>query len=205
MPVIPGINKDITLISKDLNDKIHEPKHQRNLVLIIVCIALLLDNMLYMVIVPIIPEHLHKLEMEKQAKLTTKTTLSYHNPHSTIMSHLVTPHPLNSNNNNNNNNIKNNLNKHDKHESDESSEEHKTTKTASGSGGGAGGRGNVKPKTVTAIALLNAQPQPKYQMNVTSYSSTKKNSKQDNNKEDVWVGLLFASKAMVQLLIGPFR
>ena len=138
MPVIPGINKDITLISKDLNDKIHEPKHQRNLVLIIVCIALLLDNMLYMVIVPIIPEHLHKLEMEKQAKLTTKTTLSYYNPHSTIMSHLVTPHPLNSNNNNNNN-IKNNLNKHDKHESDESGEEHKTTKTTSGSGGGVNG------------------------------------------------------------------
>lgn len=70
MPVIPGINKDISLLSKEVNDKIHEPKHQRNLVLIIVCIALLLDNMLYMVIVPIIPEYLHKID---QAKSTTTT------------------------------------------------------------------------------------------------------------------------------------
>ena len=51
------------MLTKDFQDKINEPKHQRNLVLIIVCIALLLDNMLYMVIVPIIPEHLRKIDM----------------------------------------------------------------------------------------------------------------------------------------------
>lgn len=38
--------------------KLQEPKAQRKLILIIVCIALLLDNMLYMVIVPIIPDYL---------------------------------------------------------------------------------------------------------------------------------------------------
>ncbi|KAK7004157.1 vesicular acetylcholine transporter-B [Biomphalaria glabrata] len=41
-------------------DKIRDPKSQRRLVLVIVCIALLLDNMLYMVIVPIIPNFLTK-------------------------------------------------------------------------------------------------------------------------------------------------
>ena len=36
-------------------DRVQEPKYQRKLVLVTVSIALLLDNMLYMVIVPIIP------------------------------------------------------------------------------------------------------------------------------------------------------
>lgn len=38
--------------------KLQEPKAQRKLILVIVSIALLLDNMLYMVIVPIIPDYL---------------------------------------------------------------------------------------------------------------------------------------------------
>ncbi|XP_035671424.1 vesicular acetylcholine transporter-like [Branchiostoma floridae] len=42
-------------------EKIQDPKSQRKLVLVIVCIALLLDNMLYMVIVPIIPDYLHSI------------------------------------------------------------------------------------------------------------------------------------------------
>lgn len=77
MPVIPGINKDISLLSKEVNDKIHEPKHQRNLVLIIVCIALLLDNMLYMVIVPIIPEYLHKIDQAKSSTTTMATRYEF--------------------------------------------------------------------------------------------------------------------------------
>lgn len=180
MPVIPVINKDITLLSKDINDKIHEPKHQRNLVLIIVCIALLLDNMLYMVIVPIIPEHLHKIEMENQARLALKTTTTL-NPHSTIMTHLNLATQF--------------YNKQEKDDSGESDEK-KTTKPSSG-------RGNVKAKSATAISLLNASPPPRQYYNVTSQLSKTEDEKQ--NKEDIWVGLLFASKAMVQLLIGPFR
>ena len=39
-------------------DKLQEPKAQRKLALVTVSIALLLDNMLYMVIVPIIPDYL---------------------------------------------------------------------------------------------------------------------------------------------------
>lgn len=38
--------------------KLQEPKSQRKLILVIVSVALLLDNMLYMVIVPIIPDYL---------------------------------------------------------------------------------------------------------------------------------------------------
>ncbi|KAH3770749.1 hypothetical protein DPMN_172042 [Dreissena polymorpha] len=44
-----------------LKDRINDPVHQRRLVLAIVCIALLLDDMLYMVIVPLIPEYLADL------------------------------------------------------------------------------------------------------------------------------------------------
>jgi len=43
-----------------LRERTQNPETQRRLVLIIVCIALLLDNMLYMVIVPIIPVLLEK-------------------------------------------------------------------------------------------------------------------------------------------------
>jgi len=43
-----------------LRERTQNPETQRRLVLIIVCIALLLDNMLYMVIVPIIPVFLEK-------------------------------------------------------------------------------------------------------------------------------------------------
>ena len=45
---------------QSFNDRINDPIHQRRLVLVIVCVALLLDNMLYMVIVPIIPLYLDK-------------------------------------------------------------------------------------------------------------------------------------------------
>ena len=58
MTVIPFINVDLDGWRQRINDKVHTPETQRRLVLIIVCIALLLDNMLYMVIVPIIPIYL---------------------------------------------------------------------------------------------------------------------------------------------------
>lgn len=41
--------------------RIEQPEYQRKLVLIVVCVALLLDNMLYMVIVPIIPDYLRQI------------------------------------------------------------------------------------------------------------------------------------------------
>lgn len=55
---IPVINLEVREVKDIVWDKLQEPKSQRTLVLIIVSIALLLDNMLYMVIVPIIPDYL---------------------------------------------------------------------------------------------------------------------------------------------------
>lgn len=55
---VPIINLELTVIKDILWDKIREPAIQRKLILVIVSIALLLDNMLYMVIVPIIPDYL---------------------------------------------------------------------------------------------------------------------------------------------------
>lgn len=56
---------------RNTNDKILNPVSQRRLVLIIVCIALLLDNMLYMVIVPIIPIYLKDMFSTDESKTTT--------------------------------------------------------------------------------------------------------------------------------------
>ncbi|MBN3302746.1 putative vesicular acetylcholine transporter-A [Amia ocellicauda] len=48
--------------TKRLGTAMQDPHRQRRMILVIVCIALLLDNMLYMVIVPIIPDYLAYLE-----------------------------------------------------------------------------------------------------------------------------------------------
>jgi len=63
MPSLPDVQ--LPLVGMTLNeyrqhcwDRLQEPKAQRQLVLVTVSIALLLDNMLYMVIVPIIPDYL---------------------------------------------------------------------------------------------------------------------------------------------------
>ena len=61
MPFIPFINQDTTELWRRFNEKIEEPRSQRRIILFIVCVALLLDNMLYMVIVPIIPDYLRKI------------------------------------------------------------------------------------------------------------------------------------------------
>lgn len=58
MWVIPVINIDLAQLWRRVNDKLEQPSSQRKIVLVIVCVALLLDNMLYMVIVPIIPDYL---------------------------------------------------------------------------------------------------------------------------------------------------
>ncbi|TMW44876.1 hypothetical protein DOY81_010044 [Sarcophaga bullata] len=58
---IPLINLEIREVKDIVWEKIQEPVNQRRLVLVIVSIALLLDNMLYMVIVPIIPDYLREI------------------------------------------------------------------------------------------------------------------------------------------------
>ncbi|XP_073978609.1 vesicular acetylcholine transporter [Rhodnius prolixus] len=55
---VPVVNLEVGEVKDIVWDKLQEPKSQRKLILVIVSIALLLDNMLYMVIVPIIPDYL---------------------------------------------------------------------------------------------------------------------------------------------------
>lgn len=61
MPQVPILNLEIAEIKDFVFTKLEEPKAQRKMVLVIVSIALLLDNMLYMVIVPIIPDYLRRI------------------------------------------------------------------------------------------------------------------------------------------------
>ncbi|XP_012936353.1 vesicular acetylcholine transporter [Aplysia californica] len=61
----------------NFQDKIRDPTSQRRLVLVIVCIALLLDNMLYMVIVPIIPQYLTEMNQHKEQE--TQFLYKYYN------------------------------------------------------------------------------------------------------------------------------
>uniref|UniRef100_A0A2K6VZC1 MFS domain-containing protein n=1 Tax=Onchocerca volvulus TaxID=6282 RepID=A0A2K6VZC1_ONCVO len=58
---VPIINRDSEWCRQWLDERIKEPHIQKKLVLVIVSIALLLDNMLYMVIVPIIPKYLRDI------------------------------------------------------------------------------------------------------------------------------------------------
>lgn len=55
---VPVVNLEVKEVKDIVWDKLQEPKSQRKLILVIVSVALLLDNMLYMVIVPIIPDYL---------------------------------------------------------------------------------------------------------------------------------------------------
>src|SRR5437016_3341571 len=61
MPQVPILNLEIATIKDFVLTKLEEPEAQKKIVLVIVAIALLLDNMLYMVIVPIIPDYLRRI------------------------------------------------------------------------------------------------------------------------------------------------
>ncbi|XP_064617974.1 vesicular acetylcholine transporter-like [Liolophura sinensis] len=69
----------ITGLYDKFDEKIHDPKSQRRLVLLVVCIALLLDNMLYMVIVPIIPNILSPKGAQVTSKVDDLPKVNYSN------------------------------------------------------------------------------------------------------------------------------
>lgn len=82
---VPFMNKPLSQVRQEAWDKLQEPKAQRQLVLVTVSIALLLDNMLYMVIVPIIPDYLRYIkawdthEVFKDPAYTKEVVRFYHN------------------------------------------------------------------------------------------------------------------------------
>lgn len=64
---VPILNRDSDAVRAATKQWVEQPQNQKKLVLVIVSVALLLDNMLYMVIVPIIPKYLrdiHAYEVE---------------------------------------------------------------------------------------------------------------------------------------------
>ncbi|KAJ8023102.1 putative vesicular acetylcholine transporter-A [Holothuria leucospilota] len=65
--------------------RIRNPTTQRRFVLVIVCVALLLDNMLYMVIVPIIPDYLRSIGAWEEIE----STVSPSGPNSTAETDVV--------------------------------------------------------------------------------------------------------------------
>ncbi|XP_063819526.1 vesicular acetylcholine transporter [Pseudophryne corroboree] len=52
--------------TKQIGSAMKEAHHQRRLILFIVCVALFLDNMLYMVIVPIIPDYIESMRLDSE-------------------------------------------------------------------------------------------------------------------------------------------
>lgn len=63
--------------TKELGTAMKDPHQQRRIILVIVCVALLLDNMLYMVIVPIIPDYLAELESEQSEHIVMHRNSSF--------------------------------------------------------------------------------------------------------------------------------
>jgi DHA1 family vesicular acetylcholine transporter-like MFS transporter 3 len=190
MPVIPVINKDLGQVTKEFNEKIHEPKHQRNLVLIIVCIALLLDNMLYMVIVPIIPEYLSDIDAANAVKLSTVTAHQqpFNNRLTTLDPKLLARAKLA---NATRTTATPDSEEEESEEEDDSTQLTTTRKVY---------RGRVVVRTTSSIGSSRV---PTTSTTTLSPLAAAK-LKQEANEEDVVVGYLFASKAMVQLLVNPF-
>lgn len=86
---IPIINLEFNEVKEILWTKTQEPQIQRKLILIIVSIALLLDNMLYMVIVPIIPDYLRYVgSWDDEDEYFANGTTKKHNHHDTATGFL---------------------------------------------------------------------------------------------------------------------
>nr|WOP32310.1 vesicular acetylcholine transporter [Spadella cephaloptera] len=173
---IPGMTQeDIEKLQKmksQAKEKIYDPKAQRHLVLIIVCIALLLDNMLYMVIVPVIPDYLRKIGAYDTHIIGGPENVTYEEPN-----HL----------------------KFRK----KTLEELEPTFPPTPESGVDGDDLDVGPTTACNETCAET----------TSTTSNKKRTKIwerikpmriEYENEDISLGFLFASKAMVQLLINPF-
>ena len=70
MPNMDQTKEKMTEFIGTAKTRIKDPTTQRRFVLVIVCVALLLDNMLYMVIVPIIPDYLRSIGAWDSVKAT---------------------------------------------------------------------------------------------------------------------------------------
>ncbi|KAM4675579.1 chromaffin granule amine transporter-like [Discoglossus pictus] len=129
-----------------------ERRQSRSLVLVVVFVALLLDNMLFTVVVPIIPTFLYKMEYKNES--SDVAMLSRASSFSSNYSDFYSIHSLYDN----------------------------STRLSE----------NLQP-----VDIRNETQKPTTEINCPKESSFL-------NDENVRVGLLFASKAILQLLVNPF-
>lgn len=73
---VPILNITVAEAKALFWERVKEPTNQKRIILVIVCIALLLDNMLYMVIVPILPDYLQYIgAWDDDEEVVTKATI----------------------------------------------------------------------------------------------------------------------------------
>lgn len=125
-------------LSEVVGSALREPRRQRRLLLVIVCVALFLDNMLYMVIVPIVPDYIAHMRGGSESPTPTPEAEAW-------VPTLPPPAPANA------------------------------STFANGS------------ETPTASQPAGPALRPRY----------------PTESEDVKIGVLFASKAILQLLVNP--
>ncbi|XP_072537244.1 chromaffin granule amine transporter [Salminus brasiliensis] len=135
---------------------IRQSRGSPRLVLVVVCVALLLDNMLLTVVVPIVPTFLYTMEHQSSVQSSTSSL----SPPSTGQPTFSSILSLYDN----------------------------TTHTL----------------TVTPSNLSGPSTPPLPETGPKSNASDCKDDKEFLEEENVRVGLLFASKALVQLLVNPF-
>uniref|UniRef100_A0A8C7PGE9 Solute carrier family 18 member A2 n=1 Tax=Oncorhynchus mykiss TaxID=8022 RepID=A0A8C7PGE9_ONCMY len=153
-----------TLREFNLLSWMREERQSRKLILVIVFIALLLDNMLLTVVVPIIPSYLYTIDDAAANMAKNHTTASPHTPSGTFQT-IVSLYD-------------------------------NSVRVTSGA-----------PMDSTPIPLGQTQGVSSSTSALTPHNSTQPDCPKADDQllnENVKVGLLFASKATVQLITNPF-
>ena len=212
--------------------RIEQPEAQRKLILIAVCVALLLDNMLYMVIVPIIPDYLrqigawstHKEGGKIEYKQVTTANWQLTTPNSQSLIQIESINESLSSTTASNNNLSLPTKPPDKladGEQDEESDDeyyYKTNKEEDfeidkRTNAGEPGTDYELDEKASGPATDSAKGPTNNQAKVAGSKKNKTHfhvlavrtgSHTVYEGEDSAIGILFASKAIVQLLVNPF-
>lgn len=207
--------------------RIEQPEAQRKLILIAVCVALLLDNMLYMVIVPIIPDYLRQIGAWSTHKeggkieykqVTSNWQLTTPNSQSLVQLESINERLASSTSNNNLSLPTKPPDKIVDGEAEEQEDDeyyYKTNKEEDfevdkrakyDDGGGdvdaAGTESDTKPDTKPAPTTK--VPNSRKNRTHMHVLAVRTGSHTVYEGEDSAIGVLFASKAIIQLLVNPF-
>lgn len=202
--------------------RIEQPEAQRKLILIAVCVALLLDNMLYMVIVPIIPDYLRQIgawsthkeggKIEYKQVTTGNWQLTTPNSQSLIQLESINESLASTSNNNLSLPTKppDKLADGEPEEQEDDEYYYKTNnkeddfevdkRTKFDGGGVDAGTDRELDERPAATKVRNSKK------NKTHFHvlAVRTGSHTVYEGEDSAIGILFASKAIIQLLVNPF-